>query len=225
MNQAIKKASAELQEGGVGKVSLNKIYEELADFISETISGYSITAKTLRNYKDGLAKDPGYTFPQALAVEGLCRYLGYPDYKTWLITQETLDEKPPKKLKGKRNRLLLWFLVLIGLLLVVWGIYALMHRECWMQWKGDRYEEVAFDAKLLERGILKVCKEERLNEFRKVKLDTVNLYFDRNDNPLYWYGRNKDGKLELFTTVGLHPETGKTLKPITQYMIDKYLSD
>ena len=31
--------------------------------------------------------------------------------------------------------------------------------------------------------------------------------------------------LQYFTALGLHPETGKTLKPITQYMIDKYICD
>jgi len=37
-----------------------------------------------------------------------------------------------------------------------------------------------------------------------------------------WYGRNIKKELEFFTSLGLHPETGKTLDPITDYMIKKY---
>jgi hypothetical protein len=52
------------------------------------------------------------------------------------------------------------------------------------------------------------CEDEFFNEDGSVKL---------------WYGKNKNKDLEYFTALGLHPETGKTLKPITQYMIDKYI--
>ena len=38
-----------------------------------------------------------------------------------------------------------------------------------------------------------------------------------------WYGKNNRGELEFFTSQGLHPETKKTLKKITKYMIDKYV--
>ena len=38
-----------------------------------------------------------------------------------------------------------------------------------------------------------------------------------------WYGKNKNKELEYFTAFGKHPETGKTLKPITKYMIAKYI--
>lgn len=33
------------------------------------------------------------------------------------------------------------------------------------------------------------------------------------------------GKLEYFTSLGLHQETGKTLKTITKYMINEYICD
>jgi len=29
--------------------------------------------------------------------------------------------------------------------------------------------------------------------------------------------------LEYFTAPGIHPQNGKTLKPVTSYIIDKYL--
>ena len=37
-----------------------------------------------------------------------------------------------------------------------------------------------------------------------------------------WYSK-VNGKPEFFTTHGFHPVTGKPLKPITYYMIHKYV--
>lgn len=61
------------------------------------------------------------------------------------------------------------------------------------------------------------------NLMKLKKLDLKNkLIFFKNDKPLVWYYKH-DGEVELFNSPGFHPETGKPLKPITQYIIDKYL--
>lgn len=49
------------------------------------------------------------------------------------------------------------------------------------------------------------------------------IFFDKSGNAQIWYGKNLKGELEIFTSLGLHPETGKTLKPISKYMIEKYI--
>ena len=41
--------------------------------------------------------------------------------------------------------------------------------------------------------------------------------------PLILYGKNAAKEYEYFTHPGLHPETGKTLKPISRYIIKKYI--
>jgi hypothetical protein len=48
-------------------------------------------------------------------------------------------------------------------------------------------------------------------------------FFDSNGEAKIWYGKNRKKELESFTAIGLHPETGKTLDPITVYMIRKYI--
>ena len=55
---------------------------------------------------------------------------------------------------------------------------------------------------------------------------TLYYSFFRNgnyDNPLVWYGKSPNKReYEFFNHPGLHPETGKTLKPISKYIIKKY---
>lgn len=61
-------------------------------------------------------------------------------------------------------------------------------------------------------------------KFSLKKLEThfIKTYFENGD-PIIWYAKNGD-EIELFNQPGLHPTTGKTLKPITPYIINKYLS-
>ena len=59
--------------------------------------------------------------------------------------------------------------------------------------------------------------------FKKINPDCEYSFFNNDGSVRVWYGKNVSKELEFFTDLGLHPETGKTLKPITQYMIDKYV--
>lgn len=92
-----------------------------------------------------------------------------------------------------------------------------------MIWEVDHYEEVSFDPKKYGIGKLKLYKKERILYFKKIEGTCEYTYFDTEGEVRVWYGKNHTGKLELFTSLGLHPETGKTLKPITKYMIRKYI--
>jgi hypothetical protein len=54
------------------------------------------------------------------------------------------------------------------------------------------------------------------------KLDPEEkLIFFKNERPLVWYYKH-DGVFELFNCAGFYPDTGKPLKPITEYIIKKY---
>jgi hypothetical protein len=95
-----------------------------------------------------------------------------------------------------------------------------------MIWQEDHYVEVEFDTEKHKLNQLKLYKEDRINLFKKLTpiCDTTK-FFNEDGSVNIWYGKNRNKKLEYFTALGLHPETGKTLKPITQYMIDKYICD
>ena len=92
-----------------------------------------------------------------------------------------------------------------------------------MVWQENQYVEVDFNAKKYELKQLKIYKEDRVTAFKKVAVNCNTVFFNEDKSVRFWYGKNKNKELEYFTDLGLHPETGKTLKPITRYMIGKYV--
>jgi hypothetical protein len=94
-----------------------------------------------------------------------------------------------------------------------------------MKWDVDHYVEVSFDAKGVQNGDLKLYKEDRIENFKKINADCNTVFFTENGSISVWYGKNMNGALEYFTGLGLHPISGKSLKPITEYMIKKYVCE
>ncbi|SHN19146.1 hypothetical protein [Flavobacterium xinjiangense] len=96
-------------------------------------------------------------------------------------------------------------------------------KEC-MKWDGDHYEAV--DCKNEKLGIGNVTSVVVLNEdllsFKKIEVSTNTIFFKKG-KPIVWYGKSFEGNYEYFNQPGLHPETEKTLKPISEYIIKKYL--
>ncbi|MGB0880891.1 MAG: hypothetical protein ACPGTO_10030 [Polaribacter sp.] len=130
---------------------------------------------------------------------------------------EVQETKPKKRLK--KHQVLVFVSLLIILISV--GIFYI-NQQRWMVWNGEHYVEVKFDTKKYDLDQLKMYKEDRIKYFKKIEPNCDVKYFDENGKVNIWYGKNREGKLEIFTSFGLHPETGKTLKHITKYMIQKY---
>lgn len=98
------------------------------------------------------------------------------------------------------------------------NISVARQQEC-MYWSGDHYEP-AFCDEIIPGKELIALNEEKLVTMRKItRTDTL-----RGENALekVWYSK-KNGEIEFFTAAGLHPESGKTLKPVTKYIIEKYI--
>ena len=98
-------------------------------------------------------------------------------------------------------------------------------KEC-MKWCDDHYELVdcikekqgaasydiimPYDAREFERKELTVCS-------------TTEFFADGNtDRPKVWYDKEKE-EIHYFNMEGKNPETGDYLRPITTYMIKKYV--
>jgi len=65
-----------------------------------------------------------------------------------------------------------------------------------------------------------------LDNFKKITVSDTTTFFKNGDYdmPVVWYGKSSNKKEhEYFNRPGLHPETGKTLKPISRYIIKKYI--
>lgn len=63
----------------------------------------------------------------------------------------------------------------------------------------------------------------KFKNFKKINVTISTGFFDEVTNkPLVWYAKNNE-EIEYFSGPGLHPTTGKTLRAITPYIINKYV--
>ncbi len=93
-------------------------------------------------------------------------------------------------------------------------------QQC-MQWQNDHYEYI--DCNATEANFESPIEpiNEQKAQLRKIEVNENSTFFV-NDKPVVWYGK-VNGEPEFFNTHGFHPVTGKPLKPITKYMIDKWV--
>ena len=129
-----------------------------------------------------------------------------------------IDEKPI----SKKIRYLAITAILVGLGLIIY--LALPQKEC-MQWSGDHYEIV--DCNLKGEGLITTNPVELLDEnlvdLKKVKICDTTVYFDKNHNVIIWYAKRGDS-IDFFNSHGRHPENNSPLKPVTKYILDKYVN-
>jgi hypothetical protein len=90
-----------------------------------------------------------------------------------------------------------------------------------MRWEGDHY----IKAQCEEPGA--VPKDiGLLRNFKKLEPECrTDFFFNPDGSAKVWYYKAGDKNLELFSVPGLNPVNGKTLKPITEYMIGEHLCD
>lgn len=92
-----------------------------------------------------------------------------------------------------------------------------------MQWSGDHYEEVSCDLEIQGIGTYISVEplDERVIHLKKIKVSDTTTFF-KNGEAVIWYAKVEEG-VEFFNSHGMHPENNKPLKPVTQYIIDKYV--
>jgi hypothetical protein len=120
--------------------------------------------------------------------------------------------------------------VVVTFLISILGLVGINHftksKKC-MEWVNNHYEEVDCDVISNRNGFLNnrfiYPKDEiALVNFKKIiPCDTTTFF--KHKKPCIWYGKSVKGEYEYFTAPGLHPETGKTLKEITWYIIEKHI--
>ncbi|UUF14281.1 MULTISPECIES: hypothetical protein [Flavobacterium] len=124
--------------------------------------------------------------------------------------------KPPSKIW----RYLGITAVIAGLGFIIY--LALLKNDC-MQWSGDHYEEVSCDLKMEGIGTFNAPEpyDERIIDLRRIKVCDTTTFF-KNEKAVVWYAKVGDS-VEFFNTHGMHPENGRALRPITPYIIHKYV--
>jgi len=158
-------------------------------------------------------------------VQAMCSYLNHNNFSDFRNAHSINDTDVKsinnssfiKFLKNHKISIITSSIIIIVMLVVYYA-----NKQRWMVWENDRYVEVSFDPETYNLGQLKLYNESRIESFRKVNVDCATEFFNKSGKVKIWYGKNSQRELEFFTSLGLHPETGKSLKPITDYMIDKY---
>lgn len=232
---AFKKANKELLKEGLKEPSKMKKATLLSDVVEKT-EGFVMSERNYRNYYTEATGTQAEDFyiKQPAVIKGLLSFLGYSTYedfmKTCTSTEEPLlssSQEAQEKTTGdpyiKTSKKAF---VVGGLLLVVlmslWA-FEFAEEPRWMVWQEDHYEVAVFDRALFKAGKLKLYRADRIENFKQLRVDCDTEFFDKQAQPQVWYAKNEVGNLDCFSSPGLHPLTGKTLKKITPYMIEKYI--
>lgn len=195
----------------------------LSDFIYED-TGEQYGEKSLRTHYNKAKRNSDENIElKSYVTNSLSIYLGYDSYLHFLKENQVEGKKScnndVSKIRKKKKNL---GLIIIAILTIYFG-YDMVKKNC-MIWQGGYYVKVkcnnASDIKSIPYN------EVILNNFKQViKPDCNYLFFKSDGSENLWYGKSAKGELEFFTYYGLHPTTGKTLNPITQYMINKYICE
>lgn len=221
---AFKKAMESLVGQGVVEPSKKAAAEILADYIYGEFN-FQFGERRLRDYYNAALAREEVAIAQQAVRDGLAHYVGFENYAEWAVAQGRLDSEPqtnpyPLAQYLGKNKTTLF----IGIAsLVLFLIVNSLNSEKWMEWNGDQYVATKFDEQRLSVGEIWPIDKNRMSNFKRIAPDCNTSFFDFNGNAKVWYGKNDQGELEYFTDLGRHPETGKTLRPITRYMINKYV--
>ena len=206
---AFKKAEAETE-----KDSINGNAEFLSEYIFEKFK-YSISTKSLTRYYKGESS------PNQKVKDYLAQYLGYECYDVYIKWNSTSTQKSKLEEKKKSDLFLnKKVIIALGFIMVVatssYLGYMGGQEEC-MIWNNDHYIKTECDGSRNDRKFISHI----YNNLKKVQVSDTTTFF-RNGEVQIWYYKS-NGELEYFSSPGKHPVSSKTLKPITKYMIDKYV--
>ncbi len=121
---------------------------------------------------------------------------------------------------SNRNKIGVGLLVIISLFFAGSALSGDDEKKC-MQWQTNHYEAISCEI----AGVGNFSDIEPF-DIGKSALKQINISekttFFRNGIPLVYYSK-QNKQCEYFNGPGLHPITGKQLRPITTYMINKYV--
>lgn len=90
--------------------------------------------------------------------------------------------------------------------------------EHYMYWNGERFIKTTESYLGSEFKVIPI-NENQINYFRKI---TTPDSLTSSSLGKVWYSKHKN-VVEFFTSDGVNPDNGKELKPLTQYILDKYV--
>ncbi len=240
IQKAFKKAKKERLKIGDKRPSLTSQSEDISDYIS-IVCNYDIGEMRLRQYLnqsiDLNMETEDININQLKVINGLCNYLGFENYEGFINKQitdiSTLGEQAkidatskenigtPINIWIRKNKIVVTFSILLFAILI---INTSFDKQRWMVWEKYHYVEVEADVKKYKSYQLKELDQKLIKNFKKINSPDCNTdCFTIEGKAKVWYWKKNNKEIELYTSAGLHPTNGKTLKPITIHMIRKYI--
>ena len=236
---AFEKVQEELMGEGNVSPSRNQCAIRLSEIVSEVFPYSPKSFNTL--HKKAKKNEKGdFNIPRPEVVSVLVKYVGFNNYEEFVLSNK---ERTEKKIddgdlsispaagrakasleRDKKSRLKkIYTLISISLVAIIVSFYFYENRQKWMVWNGQRYEVKSFDPELEKNGVLNLYDENNYHYLKKIIPTCDTQFFNGDGSVRVWYGKNSKKEYEFFTALGEHPETRKTLKPISRYMIEKYI--
>lgn len=108
-----------------------------------------------------------------------------------------------------------------GLAIMIY--FAFFQKQC-MQWSSDHYEKVSCDLEVNGLGSFNVVEpfDKTVFDLKKIKVCDTTAFFNTNGEAIVWYGKTANG-IDFFNGHGRHPENNSPLKPVTRYILNKYV--
>lgn len=132
-----------------------------------------------------------------------------------------VKDKGRNTFSGKTKYIVVGFAVVLFLGLII--KFTVFPKQQCMQWSQDHYELVDCDSKAQGFATLNTIEplDPNLINLKKITLSDTTVCFDKNGNGIIWYAKTDKG-VDYFNTHGRHPENGKSLRPVTKYILEKY---
>jgi hypothetical protein len=113
-------------------------------------------------------------------------------------------------------------IILVALSFAFTCYFTFQKKQC-MQWSGDHYETVDCELYTNDPVKFKSIKplDKNLIDLKKIKVCDTTTFF-KNGEAIIWYSKTENG-IDFFNTHGRHPENENALKPVTHYIINKYV--
>ncbi|WP_343616566.1 hypothetical protein [Flavobacterium sp.] len=104
------------------------------------------------------------------------------------------------------------------------AVYFMFFYKPCMQWSGDHFEKVSCDLEVNGIGNFNVVEpfDKTIFDLKKINVCDTTPCFDKNGEAVVWYAKTANG-IDFFNGHGRHPETNSPLRPVTRYILNKYV--